>query len=302
MAPKENTTRSSAIAFMFPSVSDVRAFVEEIQRSEPPHSVPFHAFAVEPILGGMSSDDWYPFVVSHRLSGNEIKRRLGRCYCVLPSEREFLCRFHHLGTAASNGPGQADRQFPCEADDRLVWPMEARPGDLMREHLPLCPLPDNRWVWFLPDTERFGSILPHVWGPLLDTAKRARGLVVAHAYEVTLARLQAWKKGGASIKDYQKKRDAMRVSGGVDHQTIVAFEHENDPTGDSRRLSDWMAFWSYDLHQHPEKLVRPFETAFQMLSKVTGYRPSTIKSIVRREKEFDAVTPKPRGSRQTKSG
>ena len=250
----------------------------------------------------MSFDFWHPMLASHRLLGEEIRRRLGRRYYVLPSERVFHCHFHRQVAETNGGAEQEKRQPCCEGGGRLAWPSDARSSDLKREHLPHVPLPDNRWVWFLPMTDRLGSILPHVWGPLLDAAQAARGPILAHSYEVTLARLQAWKKSGASIKDYEKKRDAMRVSGTVGSQTIADFERENDPTGDNHRLFDWMAFWDHEIFLKPEELAKPFEAAFEMLSKVTGYAPSAIKSIVRRDKEFGAVTQKPRGPRQAKSG
>jgi len=168
-------------------------------------------------------------------------------------------------------------KLPCEGIGG-PWPDGVNVNTLLRQDLPVARLPDGRSVFFVPDSEFFGSILPHAWKKLVDNAKAARGGLVTHAYKVTLGVLRFWNVIGPEMAERRKQREALRA----ENKSIWEFDGKVDPSGRDGRIEKWMFYWAKHLHDDPCKKFTPFQEARGVLSRATGYGPHTIGTIVGR--------------------
>jgi hypothetical protein len=171
----------------------------------------------------------------------------------------------------------AVEKLPCESIGG-PWPNGVNVETLLKQDLPAARLPDGRSVFFVPDSEFFGSILTHAWKKLVDNAKAARGELVTHAYKVTLDVLQFWKVIGPEMAERRKRREALRA----ENKSTCDFDCEIDPSGRDERIENWMFYWARHLHDDPCEKFTPFQEARGVLSRATGYGPQAIGTIVGR--------------------
>ena len=235
--------------------------------------------------------------------GKDISEQLGRSYFVIANPvfgRGFVCRWHRMERAGHTDPRRAPEtnygrtinpleedlahkrdlamgKLPCEGIGG-PWPDGVNVETLLRQDLPVALLPDARSVFFVPDSEFFGSILPHAWKKLVDNAKAARGELVTHAYKVTLDVLRFWKVIGPEMAERRKRREALRA----EDKSTWEFDGAVDPSGRDGRIESWIFYWARPLHDDPCKKFIPFQEARQVLSRATGYGPQAIGTIVGR--------------------
>jgi hypothetical protein len=221
--------------------------------------------------------------------GEQIRRQLGHSYFFLPvpAGRVWHCE-HHRAQLRPDELEVIEDEVPypreflaCERMKSDLWPEGVRGNATLRTNLPQPTLPDGRWVVCIPDVPHFGSILPHEWKPLLAGAKRARGPLIRHAYEVTLGRLQKWKRVGREFMRRQAAREEWRQRG-------MVLDDSNDPMkrfDADWKLASWISRYAGDLHATDCPEFVPSERAREVLSSATGFAPSGIVSILRRESE-----------------
>jgi hypothetical protein len=153
-------------------------------------------------------------------------------------------------------------RLDCETDSRCTWIGEKplRSDALIDCRLPHVVLPDNRRAWVVPTEQSFGTILKVEWEPIVDRAKDTQKPILLHAYEVTLAVLQCWRK----LVD-ERRRDPKSVDSPWDEV-----------------IRSWVYRYAQHLHDAPSRSFVPFEEAKRVLARITGFGPEGIQTAIRR--------------------
>ena len=235
--------------------------------------------------------------------GSKIRLKLGVPYYWIPDPRgPFFCRWHRLeqeglakatvppgedlhtldtGTSESCIPvpsGSANDKSPACEGYFSRWP-EGVDVDLVMAGFPLETLPDGRQVFFIPDVPQMGPFTPRTYRRLVESAKDARANVIRHSYDVARGALRLWRSVGPSMGHARERLEKVEVHS----KEFWDIWHEVDPSGRNRKFEQWVFYWARELYEKPADKFMPSVKAFEILQRATGYEPSSIESIMRRD-------------------
>jgi hypothetical protein len=223
-------------------------------------------------------------------NGAQIRDLVGDRYHLLPIGN-FECPWHrrHITSDQVREHAERTRQrlwLPCERDEAW-WPPRVRRDALAG--LPTTVLPDGLEVAFIPVVERIGVVLQREWARIKQDARKARGPVLRHNYQTSLARFQRWQIIGPealkAIHDQQRAILAGRAN-----------EHESRPLAyEDMGLPEWIFIHgrklycsTYDSDEAKDDCIRrisecpPFEMAIAAVVAATGYTWKAIDSAAHR--------------------
>jgi hypothetical protein len=246
----------------------------------------------------------------YRLEGGDIVERLGRSFGFLPVPTRFVCKYHRrlltsqeveqrsremylaglspearASTPATMGPPPM-AFLDCE--NQWYWP-EGVPLDVTRSaEFPQPSLPDGRWIVCIPiDPDLRPPTARQVhWKAVVLAAKRARGAILQHAYDVAREQLSTWKATGPETIRLLREREAITKLGKPIDPDSYPF---NVPI--EWELSSWVNSWANPLWQEPSKAFTPSIEALAMLQGVVGVQPETIKTWMARAKRVERGIP-----------
>jgi hypothetical protein len=212
--------------------------------------------------------------------GSNIPRQLGDSFGILPAPgSRFFCKFHRallteeevadrtraayqkvqrptvlteaLAIALANFQPPMMPFLPCEM--RRCWPEDVPLHVLAEKDLPCVGLSDGQLVVCI-STDR--SLKPEGirkihWDASVEQAFEVRGELVGHAYDEA----HFW------LKTCADKRAGKAT----------------DPRLDVR-LREWMSTWAEPMWNSPENKFTPSVEALEILHRVLGVPPSTLKS------------------------